>query len=70
MKKIIAWIKLLRVKHYIKNFLIFVPLFFSADFGKSLEQIVDLIMAFMAFCLVSSLVYIINPKIPNNFIHW
>lgn len=60
MKKIIAWIKLLRVKHYIKNFLIFVPLFFSADFGKSLEQIVDLIMAFMAFCLVSSLVYIIN----------
>ncbi len=60
MKRLITWIRLFRPKHYIKNLLIFVPLFFSASFGKSLEQLGRLFMAFSAFCFVSSLVYIVN----------
>ena len=60
MKRLKIWIKLFRPKHYIKNLLIFVPLFFSADFWKSAEQLGRLLMAFLAFCFVSSLVYIVN----------
>ncbi|GFI23503.1 decaprenyl-phosphate phosphoribosyltransferase [Lachnospiraceae bacterium] len=60
MYKITVWVKLFRVKHYIKNFLIFVPLFFSGNFGSSIEQIKKLMIAFIAFSLMSSLVYIIN----------
>ena len=53
------YIKLLRVKHYIKNLLIFVPLFFSGClfdmqcFSRGLE-------GFVAFCLISSAIYILN----------
>lgn len=53
------YIKLLRVKHYIKNLLIFLPLFFSGalfhrdSMGKAIE-------GFICFCLLSSAVYILN----------
>lgn len=60
MKKQIAIIwKLLRVKHYIKNLLCFIPLLFSmqfADGGKTKSSF----FAFLAFCCVSSVVYIFN----------
>lgn len=53
------YIKLLRVKHYIKNLLIFVPLFFSGKlFDKS--RLVNGIYGFISFCLISSAVYIWN----------
>ncbi|MBQ3502133.1 MAG: decaprenyl-phosphate phosphoribosyltransferase [Clostridia bacterium] len=57
--KIKYLIKQLRVKHYVKNGLIFLPLFFS----KSLTDIKMLLMAFsgfVSFCLVASVIYIIN----------
>lgn len=53
------FIKLLRVKHYIKNLLIFIPMFFgSMIFDK--DKLVRGMLGFIAFCMVSSAVYILN----------
>ena len=52
-------IKLIRVKHWLKNFLIFVPLFFSINlFNK--ELLLNSIIGFFIFCITSSIVYILN----------
>lgn len=53
------YIKLLRVKHYIKNLLVFVPLFFGQEFFiyKKLE---NAFYGMVSFCFVSSSIYIIN----------
>lgn len=54
-----GYVKLLRVKHYIKNILLFVPLFFA---GKlfSPQTCFPSVMGFLAFSLMASVVYIIN----------
>ena len=53
------YLKLLRVKQWIKNFFVFVPLLFSKNlFEKNL--LIEVLLAFLAFCLVSSLVYVFN----------
>ena len=49
---------LLRTKHYIKNFLIFLPLLLVQNI-KNME-IISLLAAFFGFCFISSAVYIIN----------
>lgn len=53
------FLKLIRIKHWIKNGLIFLPLFFS---GRIIEinNLVDTILAFLAFSFGASMVYIIN----------
>lgn len=53
------YIRLLRVKHYIKNILVFLPLFFGTElfYGKKLS---DTFWGFICFCLLSSSIYIIN----------
>ena len=52
-------LKLFRVKHYIKNLLVFVPLFFAGEiFNISLMKYA--IVGFVCFCLISSAVYILN----------
>lgn len=52
-------LKLFRVKHYIKNLLVFVPLFFAGEiFNISLMK--HAIVGFVCFCLISSAVYILN----------
>lgn len=53
------YIKLLRPKHYIKNILIPLPLVFS---GRLLEPALlkMAILGILAFCLLASIVYIIN----------
>ena len=53
------YIKLLRVKHYIKNLLVFVPLFFSKQIFDS-GKIVNAILGFISFSMISSAIYIIN----------
>lgn len=53
------YIRLLRVKHYIKNFLVFIPLFFSGQIFD-IDKIIRASLGFVAFCLVSSAVYILN----------
>lgn len=53
------YIKLLRVKHYIKNLLVFAALVFSGQMQET-GNLMTAFRAFCAFCLVSSTVYIIN----------
>lgn len=53
------YIKLIRVKHWIKNILIFLPIFFSRNLGNA-EKIIDVIIGFISFSLVASSIYIIN----------
>ena len=52
-------IKLLRIPQWIKNLFVFVPLIFSKHlFDK--EYLITSLLAFLVFCLTSSIVYIIN----------
>ncbi|MBR0464281.1 MAG: decaprenyl-phosphate phosphoribosyltransferase [Clostridia bacterium] len=53
------YLKLLRVHHYIKNVLVLAPLACSGLFFHW-QKLRDGVGAFFAFCMVSSIVYIIN----------
>ena len=53
------YLKLMRVHHYIKNALIFAPLVFSGDFFRG-EMLWKAGLAFVAFCFLSSAVYVVN----------
>ena len=52
------YLKLLRVKHYIKNVLVFFPLVFSKNITST--NILLVILGFIAFSFSSSAIYIIN----------
>lgn len=52
------YFNLMRVKHYIKNFLIFLPLFFNG--GIFTYKIINCILGFISFCFLSSIIYVIN----------
>lgn len=60
MQKIKEIIKLLRVKHYIKNLLVFLPLLFSQQLFSAPQKLIAVCWGFVSFCLVSSAVYIFN----------
>lgn len=53
------YLKCMRVRHYIKNFLIFVALACSGQLFSS-TKLFSGIVGFVAFCMVSSVIYIIN----------
>ena len=53
------YLKLMRVHHYIKNFLVFAALACSGQLFD-MEKLGSGILGFVAFCMVSSVVYIIN----------
>ena len=53
------YLKLLRIKHYIKNLLIFIPVFFGERFFDS-GCLKNGVLGFIAFCMISSAVYILN----------
>lgn len=59
MKTVKEYIKLMRCKHYIKNFLIFLPIIFSFQFQNT-TALITVILGFISFCFVSSIVYIVN----------
>ncbi len=59
MKKVFNYLKLMRVKHYIKNLLIFLPIIFSGKLFFSYKFFVSF-FGFISFSLLSSIVYIIN----------
>lgn len=59
MEKIKSVMKLMRIKHYIKNMLIFFPIFFSGEINN-INKISVVVLGFISFCLLSSIVYIIN----------
>ena len=53
------YLSLIRIPHWIKNLFVFIPVLFSKNlFDKEHFQIV--LLAFITFCVASSLVYIIN----------
>lgn len=54
-----AYFKLMRVHHYMKNFLVFAALACSGQIFN-LEKLFDCFLGFLSFCFVSSIVYIIN----------
>ena len=57
--KIKSYLKLMRIKHYLKNLLIFLPLIFSMSFNN-LENNINTFIGFILFSFVCSIVYIIN----------
>ncbi len=53
------YIKLIRLKHYIKNLLIFLPLIFSGNFFN-VQLLILAVCGFLSFSFAASVVYIIN----------
>lgn len=53
-------LSLLRVKHYVKNFLIFLPLLFSKQLLNGDGRLWNTAWAFVAFCLLASAIYLFN----------
>lgn len=53
------WVKLLRLKHWIKNLLVLFPLFFSGE-ALDPQALARSGGALLVFCLASSFVYILN----------
>lgn len=54
------YFRLLRLKNYIKNFLIFLPFVFSGAFTIINSNYINLLVGFVAFCFASSFIYILN----------
>lgn len=59
MNKIKHYLQLMRIHQWVKNFFIFLPLFFSFKMDHISLLIADL-WAFVGFCLIASSIYIIN----------
>ncbi len=59
MEKIKNYFKLLRINHYLKNFLVLLPLVFSSEL-LDFSKLKIAVLGFIAFCLTASIVYIIN----------
>lgn len=53
------YVSLMRIRHWIKNILIFFPLVFSGNLLEQ-EKCIGTILGFVSFCLVSSAIYIVN----------
>lgn len=53
------YIKLIRMKHWLKNFLVYLPIFFSLNLFN-IDYLLLTTLAFIVFCFTSSIVYILN----------
>lgn len=53
------YLKLMRVKHYLKNFLIFLPIIFSKNLFN-ISVLNKSLIGFIVFCMISSVIYILN----------
>lgn len=65
--RLVAHLKALRPKQWVKNFLVFLPLLFAinqvwspSNLAPLPELLLDLVIVFLAFCSVSSGVYLLN----------
>jgi len=69
MKKIKFYLKLIRLKHYIKNILIFIPIIFAKAITRS--NVKATIFGFLAFSFMASTIYIINDikDVKNDRMH-
>lgn len=70
MNKLKSIIKLLKIKHYVKNIVVFIPLVFSLKFLE-FNATFEAIIAFIAFDLIASAVYIFNDilDVENDKLH-
>lgn len=59
MKTIKAYLREMRPEHYIKNALLFIPLFFSGRM-LGMELVLKLLLTFLFFSLICSSIYFIN----------
>lgn len=55
----LPYLLLIRPHNWIKNFFVFVPLFFARDLFSP-DQLISATYAFLAFCAAASCVYVIN----------
>ena len=64
-----VWFRTLRAHQWLKNFLLFVPML--AAHNLDLQSLSDVLLAFLAFCLCASSVYILNDllDLPNDRKH-
>ena len=53
------YLKLFRVKHYVKNLLIFLPILFSGNLLNK-DLFTACLISFISFCLIASSVYVFN----------
>lgn len=53
------YLKLIRIKHWLKNGLVILPLFFGKEI-LNLNKITSVILAFLIFSMISSIIYVIN----------
>lgn len=58
-RKFVLLIRLIRMKHWIKNFLVFLSLFFSGNIF-TIDLLLKNLVAFFSFCMIASSIYIIN----------
>jgi len=67
---ILDYLRLIRVHHWIKNFFVFVPIIF-AQLLFEYDYLIDVIFAFFAFSIVSSMIYVLNDlfDIENDRLH-
>lgn len=56
---ILDYIREMRIKHYIKNLIIFMPVFFAGEFFY-FPRFKAAFLAFLSFCMMSSAVYVFN----------
>lgn len=56
---------LIRVKHWLKNLAVFLPIFFAAKFEELFQT--NLIFVFISFCLASSSIYILNDILDASY---
>ena len=59
MLKTKEYLKLIRVKHYLKNLLIFLPLLFSSNLFD-FKKFITILFGFFAFSFTCSIVYVLN----------
>lgn len=55
----LAIIQLIRIKQWVKNLFLFIPLFFAGDFF-SISVLLATTRGFLSFCFVASSIYILN----------
>ena len=53
------YLKLIRIKHWLKNGLVFLPIFFSTNLFET-QLLVQSIIAFLIFSFTSSIIYVFN----------
>ena len=59
---LLNYLNLIRIPQWVKNFFVFVPLLFSKHLFD-IDYLLTTLIAFVVFCLASSVIYVINDLI-------